>query len=223
MATVRLAPRAFTSAPAAPGLTWEDVRRRPALRLYAGDVPALPCYDGWVGLSLERADARHVRHDVTVPFPLPDASVAAFQSEDVFEHLAPERVGAVIDEIHRVLRPGGLFRLSLPDYGGDVLRARSELDAAGEVVFDPGGGGTRACPGHRWFPTLARVDALLARTRFAAQGRIALLQGWLPSRTAFVLGPIDHARGHVQRTPEHDARVRTPPRPLSLVFDLTKD
>jgi len=203
---------------------WRAMTRTCPLRLYAGDLPAggRPEYAGWIGLSLTRDDALHLRHDLTEPLPLPDGCVDGFQAEDVFEHIRYEQLPAVVDEIHRVLRPGGLFRLSVPDYGCDVLRDRSEKDAGGRIVFDPGGGGTRETPGHVWFPRIDTVRALLEASRFAMSGAIEYLHYYEMDghRVAY---PIDYAKGYVQRTPDHDDRVQDPYRPMSLVVDLMKD
>ncbi len=195
---------------------------RSGLRLYAGDVPLMPEYDGWTGLSLTQQDHRHIRHDITQPLPLSDNSVAAFQAEDVLEHIHYGRLVAVINEIHRALKPGALFRLSVPDYGCDVLRERSEKDPLGNVVFDPGGGGTPEDPGHVWFPRIENVYRLLEKTHFFTNGEIEFLQYWNMDNVTFVAKTIDYSQGIVRRTPDFDERVKTPYRPMSLVVDLRK-
>jgi len=82
-------------------------------------------YYKFVGLSLNESDSRHIQHNVTEPLPFPDDCVDVYQSEDVFEHIDPGKLPSVINEIYRVLKPGGLFRLSLPDYRCNILRERS--------------------------------------------------------------------------------------------------
>jgi SAM-dependent methyltransferase len=188
-------------------------------RLYAGDVPEFVEYLGWTGLSLTQRNHRHIQHDLTRPLPFPDASVAAFQAEDVLEHIGYADLPPVLAEIHRVLKPGGRFRLSVPDYGCDVLRERTWMDAAGNLLFDPDGGGTPAEPGHLWFPRIDSVRALVDRGPFA---RSDFLHYWNLDDATFVLRPIDHDLGFVLRTPDFDDRVRHPPRPMSLVVDLIK-
>lgn len=202
-------------------LDWDTVRKRHPLRLYAGNVPARPEYDGWVGLSIRAHDHRHLAHDLTLRIPLPDASVDAFQAEDVFEHIPYDRLPPVVDEIFRVLKSGALFRLSVPDYGCDVLRARCVTDAAGNITFDPGGGGTIEHPSHLWFPRIDAVRKLLEGSRFARGGTASYLHYYEMDGTP-VTHPIDYTKGHVARTPDHDPRVRDPYRPLSLVVDLVK-
>jgi len=38
----------------------------------------------------------------------------------------------------------------------------------------------------------------------------------------FKLDPIDYSLGHIQRTPDHDARASGRPRPISIVVDALK-
>ncbi len=160
--------------------------------LYAGDIPNFTEYEGLIGLSLTTNDNRHIKHDITEPFPLPDNSVDSFQAEDVFEHIAYDHLLSIINEIYRVLKPGAIFRLSLPDYGCDILRDRSVKDASGNIIFDPGGGGTKEAPGHVWFPYIQNVKALLERTQFAHNGIIEYLHNYNMD-SSFVAAPFDYA------------------------------
>ena len=128
---------------------------------------------------------------------------------------------AVFDEIFRVLKPGAIFRLSIPDYGCDVLQERSVKDENGKVIFDPGGGGTIDNPGHLWYPLITNVEALLAKTKFSKFGEIDFLH-YYKTDGAFVLKDIDYSKGFVMRNPDFDNRVQTPRRPLSMVIDLAK-
>jgi SAM-dependent methyltransferase len=197
-------------------LTWDNVKQLKSIKLYAGDI-----YDkrqGWIGLSLTRNDAVHIRHDITQPIPLPNDSVAVFQAEDVFEHIAYEKLPAVVDEIYRILCPKGLFRLSVPDYRCDVLYSRSLKDTAGNILFDGGGGGNTKDPGHLWFPNLEKVQLLLSSFQFT---EVRYLHYYRPNGSSVML-PIDYTKGHISRTPDFDSRVQNPVRPLSLIVDLIK-
>lgn len=201
---------------------WQQLSNQPQLLLYAGDVPCRPQYQGWTGLSLNQQDERHILHDITLPFPLPDNSVDGFQAEDVLEHIHYQDLDAVLGEIFRILKPGALLRLSVPDYRCDILRARSVRDDAGNILFDPEGGGTPERPGHLWFPRIEELRQLLERSPFARQGRIDYLHYYNPDGS-FVTHPVDYAKGHVARSPDFDPRVQHPYRPLSLIVDLVKE
>lgn len=192
------------------------------IRLYAGDIPANGRYSGLIGLSLHQVNDSHIKWDLTqIPYPFDDNSVDFFQSEDVFEHIPYAVLPAVFDEIFRIIKPQALFRLSLPDYHCDVLYQRSIYNFAGEIVFDPFGGGTFEKPGHVWFPTFDSVNALIAASCFAQNGRVHY-QHYYVNKEQFVVEPIDYALGFIQRTPDNDLRVSLPYRPMSLVVDLYK-
>lgn len=124
-------------------MKFDELSSLPVVNLYAGDLPDMPEYrtTGQVGLSLVQEDKWHIRHDVSKPMPMPDESVDSYQSEDVFEHIRLQSLPATIKEIYRVLKFGGLFRLSVPDYRCDILHERSVKDAQGNLLFDPFGGG----------------------------------------------------------------------------------
>lgn len=203
-------------------VTWDSLSRCKQIKLYAGDIPEMEQYDGWIGLSISKNDHRHILHDITRPFPIDDNSVDAFQAEDVLEHIQYEKLPDILDDIFRVLKPGGLFRLSIPDYGCDVLRERSVKGELGNIIFDPGGGGTTDNPGHVWFPRADSVYAILAKTRFASEGTMTFLHYWGMDNTSFTLHPIDYSMGMVMRTPDFDDRVRYPRRPMSIVIDMKK-
>jgi len=70
---------------------------------------------GWVNIDLLsiRAD---LSLDLREPWPFPDCSVEAIYSEHMFEHLAyPTEVQHVLQESCRVLYPGGIFEVGVPD------------------------------------------------------------------------------------------------------------
>jgi predicted SAM-dependent methyltransferase len=202
------------------------------VNLYAGDLPDMPEYRTrqQVGLSLTQQDKWHIRHDVSKPLPIPDESVDIYQSEDVFEHIEYWKIPATISEIYRVLKGGGLFRLSLPDYRCDVVFNRSIKDADGNILFDPFAGGAYrrrlmvfgrkrvVNGGHVWFPKYEEVFELLKDTPFSS---VEFLHYYDKSGTPYTK-PIDYSKGFVQRTPDNDTRVSSPFRPMSIVVDCIK-
>ncbi|MCW7538174.1 methyltransferase domain-containing protein [Aquabacterium sp. A7-Y] len=68
-------------------------------------------------LKLFRADwdERIVLHDLTKPFPWADNSADGIYTSHTLEHLAREDGRRFLRECHRVLRPGGLIRVLVPD------------------------------------------------------------------------------------------------------------
>jgi SAM-dependent methyltransferase len=204
-------------------LTVEQLLKRKHICLYAGDLPGMKGYEKFTGLSLTQNNRWHLRHDVTQKYPLPDDCVEMYQSEDVFEHIPYEQLPAAITEIYRILKPGGLFRLVVPDYRCDVLVERSVKDAEGRILFDPRGGGRFVGGkvvdrGHVWFPVYETVRDLLARTPF----KNVDFRHYYDENGQPVTKPIDYTKSHVKRTPDHDPRVQNPYRPLSIVVDCYK-
>ncbi|MEQ8428717.1 MAG: class I SAM-dependent methyltransferase [Gammaproteobacteria bacterium] len=204
-------------------ISFSDLQQEKYIYLYAGDVPQNGLYNKFVGLSLSQENFQHIKHDVTHKLPLDDSCVDIYQSEDVFEHIEPELLIPVIDEIYRVLKPDGVFRLSLPDYQCDFLYNRTRKNVAGELLFDPVGGGDFIDGkvingGHVWFPQYQNVKALLEKTKF----RDIRFYHYYDESGNGVTNPIDYSIGHVKRTPDHDERVKNPYRPMSIVVDCIK-
>ena len=97
----------------------------------------------------------------------------------------------------------------------------STKDEKGQIIFDPGGGGTPKNPGHIWFPRIDTVMQLITKTKFCESGKIEFLHYYNKDDT-FITKSIDYSKGHITRTPDFDERVKDPYRPMSLVVDLTK-
>jgi hypothetical protein len=150
--------------------------------------------------------------------------VDRYQSEDVFEHVDLGFLAGMLNEIHRILKPGAMFRLSLPDYNHGDNRGRTLKGPDGELRFDPGGGGRYednkvVGGGHVWFPTIDIVRQLIEASAF--RGRATYLQ-YNQENGKFVADPIDYSLGYVQRTPDNDPRAINNRRPLSIVVDAVK-
>jgi predicted SAM-dependent methyltransferase len=72
--------------------------------------------DGWLNIDLfaTRAD---VYWDLRLGIPFPDDSVEAISHEHMLEHLSLEHGFSITRECLRVLRPGGVLRIGVPDAG----------------------------------------------------------------------------------------------------------
>jgi len=70
----------------------------------------------WIAVDVdpERGDLVIDFNDFT-RFPLPDASVVAIYGSHVFEHMSVYATPLVFRECRRILQPGGVLRLILPD------------------------------------------------------------------------------------------------------------
>jgi dTDP-4-amino-4,6-dideoxygalactose transaminase/predicted SAM-dependent methyltransferase len=209
-----------------PPLTWESIKQRDSIRLYAGDLPPLRIeYDeDLIALSFPEDltySPNHtlIKHDITKPMPLPDNSVDYYQSEDVFEHIEYDKLVLTMNEIHRILKWGGLFRLSIPDYGYDFHQKDVVRDKNGEITFDPKAGVTSDGPEHKWFPTISNVKDLIERTNFKNSPTKFL--HYYDKDGDSVLHTVDYSKGFVWRTPDNMVQDGSY-RPISLVVDFTK-
>lgn len=92
---------------------------------------------GWVNVDLWGWHAAWGVHpdvvwDLRRPLPLPDGSVEGISMEHVLEHL-PADVGlSAVEQCHRLLRPGGVLRLSVPDFGRYARSYAAVLTGSGE-------------------------------------------------------------------------------------------
>ena len=203
------------------------IRRSKYIVLYAGDIPIHNCHysANIVGLSLHQNENRHIKHNILNKHPFKDNSIDIYQSEDVFEHIEYNKLEDIVRDIYRILKPNGLFRLSTPDYRCDVLYTRSIKDGNGNIIFDEGGGGIYSehykkviNGGHVWFPKYEDVKYLLEKIPFQ---KIDFLHYYGENNKPHC-SKIDYSKGYIQRTPDHDNRVKNPYRPMSIVVDCYK-
>src|SRR5207249_3407096 len=84
----------------------------PDVKLHLGcGVNVLP---GWLNTDRTPA-APHIDYlDCAQPLPFHDNSIAAVFNEHMIEHIEKPRALAMIQEVFRVLRPHGLFRVVTP-------------------------------------------------------------------------------------------------------------
>ncbi len=90
---------------------------------------------GWLNLDLAAHAEGVVVFDLREALPLPDASTPFVYSSHLLEHLAPDDAERLVREIARVLAPGGIVRLVVPDleilarwYLEDLQKAGTEVE-----------------------------------------------------------------------------------------------
>ena len=73
--------------------------------------------EGWVGIDLRALPGVDIVHDLEdVPYPLPDACCQLILASHIIEHLRPQRMLAIMDELWRLLLPHGQLMIAMP-YG----------------------------------------------------------------------------------------------------------
>jgi predicted SAM-dependent methyltransferase len=85
----------------------------PAVRLNFGCGDTR--YEGWIGVDQSFAPTVDLALDLRRRLPFPDASVDLCYSEHFFEHLFPDEGQFHLTEVHRILKPGGRYRIVVPD------------------------------------------------------------------------------------------------------------
>nr|MDT0657252.1 methyltransferase domain-containing protein [Micromonospora sp. DSM 115978] len=144
--------------------------------------------------------------DVTKPLPYPTGTVAAIYSSHMLEHIYFDEALALLREGHRVLRPGGLIRLALPDareLARQLLDAPEDRAAAAGLEFTrklyagPLNRPTRrqrlvgrfGASAHRWQPSPALAMDMLRQAGFADPRQCEFQVGDLPG-----LREVEHRR-----------------------------
>jgi predicted SAM-dependent methyltransferase len=173
------------------GMSWlgrGHVVRRSAVRRYLASTSEPKFHfgagpfdlEGWLNTDLIGGN---VHIDVGRRLPLPDATFAYAFGEHVIEHLSERAAIRLLGELHRVLRPGGVVRLTTPDLAKLVALyedrnplisreeyARTWLDAAsGGRVHENGSqvlNDALRLWGHRWIYDEEDLAGRLERAGF---------------------------------------------------------
>lgn len=187
----------------------------------------------FTGLALEPVHDREIKHNLIDPLPYAGGSIAKVQAQDVLEHLPFDKVPFVLDEIYRVLKPGGTFRLSVPDYRSPVQKRRSIYDARGRVIgdllmgatsyLDPASGDAKVRfsgngEAHLWFPRYELIIHLVLKSELR-KSRIHFYQGFIDDHS-YLCEPVPENEMFVQRAAPHDRRAGGAP--TSIIADFVK-
>jgi SAM-dependent methyltransferase len=190
--------------------------------------------DKFVGLSLNPRHEREIKHNALDPLPFPNDSIQKIQSQDVFEHLPFDAIPGVLDEVYRVLKQGGVFRLSVPDYRSSPLRQRTVYNDRGEpladlmmgssVAYDHPARGVKVKflengDAHLWFPRYELMLELIVRSHIRKSSEIVFYQYFIDDER-FVCKPIPENEMFVMRCEPNDARAKG--KPISIVVDFFK-
>ncbi len=72
-------------------------------------------HSSWTNVDLEPADRSVTKHDITQGLPCETGSYDGIYHSHVLEHLDPDDGIRLLDECHRVLKPGGVLRIVVPN------------------------------------------------------------------------------------------------------------
>ena len=214
-------------------MKFEDIKNNYNINLYLGILPEneerrnINKKNNFIGISNKLENLYHIKHDICKEnIDLQDNTVTIFQAEDTLQYIEFENIEKIINEIYRLLKPGGLFRLSLPDYNFDIYNRRTLKNEEGKIIFDSGGGGlydkkiNKIKGGHLWFPTYLKVKDILNKTKFKNLN-IDFLH-YYDENNKSITKNINYSNGYISRTPDNDDRAKTPYRTMSIVVDCYK-
>lgn len=91
---------------------------RPRLNLGCGSCR----HPDWTNVDLEPAGDDVIACDLRRGLPFTTGSCEAVYAAHLLEHLRPAEAGRLLAEVHRLLRPGGVVRIVVPDLEG-IARA----------------------------------------------------------------------------------------------------
>ena len=110
--------------------------------------------------------------DLTRPFPFPDDSLAVIYSSHTFEHLHVDVAERALAECHRVLMPGGVCRIAVPNLDNVV----EHYDPADPDEFVYGLFQGRAASDNRWARHWWHYNAVSLGARMRAAGFSAVTE-----------------------------------------------
>jgi len=95
---------------------------------------------GWVGMDIRDISGVDIVQDVEVfPWPLPDECVKLAMASHLVEHINPHKFGFInfMDEVWRVLQPGGEFAMVLPHGSSQgYLQDPTHCNPCNEATWD---------------------------------------------------------------------------------------
>ncbi len=90
-------------------------------------------------VHIDAIDYPHVDHVATIDNLsfIPDDSIELIYNCHVLEHFKRRDVQRVLDEWHRILKPGGVLRISVPDFAklSEVYQKYGKLDLVAGALF----------------------------------------------------------------------------------------
>jgi predicted SAM-dependent methyltransferase/cephalosporin hydroxylase len=87
-------------------------------------------HTSWINLDIAPATKEVIAHDLaSEPLPFDASTCCAVYHSHVLEHIPPAQVPGFIGECHRVLAPGGVLRIAVPDLEGIAREYLKQLDA----------------------------------------------------------------------------------------------
>ncbi len=88
----------------------------------------------WINIDFSPIDNRVQKVNLLQPLPFGDNTFDVAYSSHFLEHLTPQNATKVLNQIHRILKSGGTFRIVVPDFEN---LCRAYLDTLETLVGGP--------------------------------------------------------------------------------------
>jgi len=147
------------------------------------------CHPAWTNIDLVSGSPDVIAHDLRKGLPYPDQCFDACYSSHVLEHLEQEESERLLRECWRILKPGGVIRLSVPDLEAIV---RAYLKALDEVAL----GNTQREADYDWM--MLELFDQMVRSRPGGKMADRLSSQWIPNKD-FIVSRIGLAAEHYWR------------------------
>jgi predicted SAM-dependent methyltransferase len=131
----------------------------------------------WTNIDIEGDGLKSFAWDLTQPLPLPSQTIDYVYHEHFIEHLSLDDGRRLVAECRRLLRPGGVMRISTPDLDVVVKKyLASEIREWADMGWEP----ASACDllnegmrnwGHQYVYDERKLVAVLNDAGFATVGR----------------------------------------------------
>ena len=70
---------------------------------------------GMLGMDITKQSGVDIVHDIeNIPYPLPDESCIQILLSHVIEHMCPKHIFKIMNELWRIMKPGGQLLISMP-------------------------------------------------------------------------------------------------------------
>src|SRR5713226_7089105 len=104
----------------------ETARTRMLLNLGCGER----CHPDWINVDLTAGRSGVIAHDLAKGIPFSSESADAVYLAALFEHIRRNDAASFLREIYRVLKPGGIVRVGVPDFEKICRIYLEKLEAA---------------------------------------------------------------------------------------------
>ena len=88
-------------------------------------------HPAWINIDFHSGSDQVIAHNLLFGIPLESNSMDVVYHSHVLEHFPKDKAGDFISDCYRVLKPGGIIRIAVPDLGGIIhhyVRITRQLD-----------------------------------------------------------------------------------------------